>query len=302
MVLPDVGAHNVQPLGDLEGVTTGAKTGAGGFVTIPLDATIATGPSGSPPAPIKLDIRLGNDVQVTRGTNLDVRLQGEPIVTLAEDVKVTGQIRLVRGTIEVQGKPFTIDNGTITFVGDDPSNPQVVLTAEWTAQDGTRVYADFVGPLKTGKVTLRSDPVLPGGQNDILALILFGTTAPPGGTAAGTGEGGTAVAGVAGGAAVQPINQALGGVNKALDKFGLAGGISTKIDTSTANPRPEVEVQIARNISVEIGYVIGTPPPGTNPDLYLLTLRWNFTRKWSLAGTVGDAGTSIIDLIWQHRY
>jgi translocation and assembly module TamB len=299
MVLPDTGTHDVQALGDLDGVTTGAKLGSGGFVEIPLDATIPVGPGGPPPAPIKLDIRLGNEVQVTRGTNLDVHLQGEPIVTIAEDVKVTGQIRLVRGSIDVQGKPFTIENGTITFVGDDPSNPQVVLTAEWTAQDGTRVYADFVGPLKTGKVTLRSDPVLPGGQNDILALILFGTTeASPSST---TPDYSTA-AGVAGGAAVQPINKALGGVNKALDKFGVVGGITAKVDTSTANPRPEVEFQIARQISVEIGWVIGTPPPGTNPDSTLLTLKWRFRRNWSLEGTVGDQGTSIIDLIWQHRY
>ena len=34
----------------------------------------------------------------------------------------------------------------------------------------------------------------------------------------------------------------------------------------------------------------------------LFTLDWRFLRKWSLETTVGDAGTSILDLIWQHRY
>ena len=218
-------------------------------------------------------------------------------MTIANEVTVSGQIHLVRGTIDVQGKPFTIDNGTVSFVGDDPSNPQVVLTAEWTAPDQTRVYADFVGPLKTGKVTLRSDPVLPGGQNDILALLL-GATATDNATSGFSNAG----AGVAGGAVTQPINKALGGVNRALDKFGLAGGITAKIDTSTANPRPEVAVQIARDISVQVAFVIGTPLPGTNPDTTLVTLNWRFLRKWSLEGTQGDAGTSIIDLIWQHRY
>jgi translocation and assembly module TamB len=301
MVLPDTGTHDVQALGDLDGVTTGVHLGAAGFVEVPLDATVSTGSGGAPRAPIKLDVRLGNEVQVTRGTDLDVRLQGEPIVTIADDVHVSGQIRILRGKIDVQGKSFTIDKGTVTFVGDDPSNPQVVLTAEWTAQDRTTVYADFVGPLKTGKVTLRSDPVLPGGQNDILALILYGTTDRDA-TASTAVSDTSPFAGVAGGAAVQPINKALGGVNKALDKFGLAGGITAKIDTSTANPRPEVEVQIARDISVQIAWVIGNPLPGTNPDTTLLTLDWRFARKWSLETTVGDQGTSILDLIWQHRY
>ena len=86
MALPDTGTHDVQALGDLEGVTTGAHLGAAGFVEVPLDATVSTGTGGAPRAPIKLDIRLGNDVQVTRGTDLDVRLQGEPIVTIADEV------------------------------------------------------------------------------------------------------------------------------------------------------------------------------------------------------------------------
>ena len=223
-------------------------------------------------------------------------------MTIADDVRVSGQIRLLRGTIYVQGKPFTIDKGTVTFVGDDPSNPQVILTAEWTASDAmqTRIYADFVGPLKTGKVTLRSDPVLPGGQNDILALLLFGTTDQDPGASSAVSDT-SPFAGVAGGAAVQPINKALGGVNKALDKIGLAGGISTTIDTSTATPRPEVAVQIARDISLQVAVVLAQVPGG-NPDNTLVTLNWHFLRKWSLAGTQGDAGTSIIDLIWQHRY
>ncbi len=303
MALPDTGTHDVQTLGDLEGVTTGVHLGAAGFVEVPLDATVSTGTGGAPRAPIKLDIRLGNEVQVTRGTDLDVRLQGEPIVTIADEVQVSGQIRLLRGQIDVQGKPFTIDKGTVTFVGDDPTNPQVVLTAEWTAQDQgrTRVYADFVGPLKTGKVTLRSDPVLPGGQNDILALLLYGTTDRDTNTSSAVSDT-SPIAGIAAGAAVQPINKVLGGVNKALDKFGLAGGITAKIDTTTANPRPEVEVQIARDISVQIAWVIGAPLPGTNPDTTLVTLDWRFARKWSLETTVGDQGTSILDLIWQHRY
>ena len=80
------------------------------------------------------------------------------------------------------------------------------------------------------------------------------------------------------------------------------GSITTKVDTSQVNPRPEVEVQIARDLSLQVARVIGLPPPGANPDLTLLTLDWRFLRKWSLETTVGDAGTSILDLLWQHRY
>jgi translocation and assembly module TamB len=297
MQLPLSRTHDVQALGDLEGVTTGVLRGPGDFVDVPLDVTFASPLVGSPREPIKIAVKLGSDVEVARGEDLDVHLEGEPVITLAQDVTVTGQIRLIRGTLDVYGKPFEIESGTVTFGGEDPGNPQVVLSAGWSAQDGTRVTADFVGPLKTGKVTLRSEPAL--AQTDILSLILFGTAEADTGAA---NQQASTVAGAAGGAATAPINRALGGVNRALDNLGLAGGITTKIDTSQTNPRPEVELQIARDISLQVAWVLGVPPPGSNPDSTFVTLDWRFLRTWSLEGTRGDAGTSILDVIWQHRY
>ncbi|MGH7438821.1 MAG: translocation/assembly module TamB domain-containing protein, partial [Polyangiaceae bacterium] len=229
------------------------------------------------------------------GTTLDVVLTGKPTIALDSDVRAGGEIRLQRGTIDIQGKDFTLDNGTVTFTGD-PTNPQVALTAKWEAPNQYTVYADFIGPLKTGKVTLRSEPTL--AQNEIISLILLGSaddasSAPSSST--GGGQGLNVVGGAAGAAATQPIN-------RMLDSFGLAGGVSTKIDTSGTSPRPEVEVRIARDITLQVAWVLGVPPPGTNPDSTLVTLNWHFLRKWSLETTVGDAGTSIVDLVWQQRY
>ena len=102
------------------------------------------------------------------------------------------------------------------------------------------------------------------------------------------------MAAAAAGAATQPLN-------RALDSLGIAGGISTKIDTSQVIPRPEVEVQNARDISIQVAWVLGTPPPGVNDTTYV-TLNWHFLRQWSLETTVGDAGTSVLDVVWRHRY
>jgi hypothetical protein len=79
--------------------------------------------------------------------------------------------------------------------------------------------------------------------------------------------------------------------------------VTAKVDTSESeNPKPEVEVQIARDISLQIAVVLGQPPPGVNPDVTLLTVDWRFLDKWSLASTLGNAGTTIFDLLWQRRY
>jgi translocation and assembly module TamB len=289
--LPLTSSQDVQALGDIDGVRIGTSTPKG-FVPERLDAARVqlAAPSNKT---LKVAIKLGKDVEVKRGATLKIALEGAPTVTVTNDVRASGQIRLSRGTLDVQGKSFTIESGTVTFIGD-PTNPQVVVTASWQSSDAsnTVVYADFVGPLKTGTVTLRSEPQLP--KNEILALLLFGTADGLTPNSQSTTASTTAGAGVAGSAAAQPVN-------RALESYGL-GGVTTRVDTSQQNPRPEVEVQIAKDISLQVAYVIGTPPPGQNPDTTLFTINWHFIRLWSLETTVGSAGTSIMDVIWQYRY
>jgi hypothetical protein len=151
------------------------------------------------------------------------------------------------------------------------------------------VYADLRGTLKSPKVTLRSEPAY--SQNEIIALLVYGSAdASNPGSQNNTG----AAAGVAGGAATQPLN-------RALENMGL-GGVSTRVDTSATTPRADVEFQIARELSLQLAEVMGVPPPGTNPDVTLVTLDWRFAKAWSAQATVGNAGTTIWDMVYQYRY
>ena len=287
-----------QELGEAEKVRVGYFRRPKQFVILPKDAedlqdNQQASSTEDEAMKVNVAIHLGK-VEVERGTMLRAQLTGDPRLELAEEPKMSGQITLTQASLEVQGKRFRVERGTVTFVGP-PDNPQIVVSAYWDAPDGTRVYADFVGPLKTGTVKLRSEPSRP--QNEILAIIMFGTAAgssstpyptqkPNGATQAGVTVGGFATE----------------GLSKGLDELtGL--DVSTKIDTtSSANPKPEVEVQIARDISVQIAYVIGTPPPGVNPDKTFFSFDWRFKRSWSLETTFGDQGSSIVDLLWQYRY
>jgi translocation and assembly module TamB len=297
--LPLSSSHKTQELGEAKGVRIGYFRRQRQFVLLPMNAEDLEeddqAAAGTSPARTEIAIHLGKDVEIKRGTTLKVLLEGDPKVEITDKARMSGQIRLTRGILEVQGKRFEIERGTVSFVGEEPGNPQIVVTAGWTAPDGTRVYADFVGPLKTGKVKLRSEPARP--QNEVLALIMFGTAEgtsatpyaqqqPSGATRAGTTAGGFATE----------------GLSKGLDELtGLE--VSTKIDTSnSANPKPEIEVQIARDISLQLGYVIGAPAPGTNPDRTLITLDWRFKRNWSMEATFGDQGSSIMDFVWRYRY
>jgi translocation and assembly module TamB len=269
------------------------------FVTLPLDendldpAETQAKDGGSH---LDVDVRLGQ-IQIDRGNMLQVTLTGNPKVTIENgETKLRGQIQVSKGWIDVQGKRFTVENGTVTFDGESPPNPVVVVTAGWNAADGTRVYADFTGPVKTGKVTLRSEPPRP--QNEIFALVLFGTAdganpqrPPPGKQADGTTK---AAVGFGGGYVAQ-------GLTEALDD--LAGIQATaRVDSTRANnPRPEVEIAISSKVSVGFAHVLGTPPI-TEPDKNLANVDYRFHRNWSLEATYGDRGTALLDAIWQRRY
>ena len=61
-------------------------------------------------------------------------------------------------------------------------------------------------------------------------------------------------------------------------------------------------MQVARDIALQVAWILGATTPGSNPDRTLFTLDWRFIQRWSLKTTIGDDGTSIFDLIWQYRY
>ena len=293
--LPEESGGHPQALGPLYKTRLGAHRGdPAQFVLLRLEPEKKDhGGSKSPGAsPAAVAIRLSN-LQVTRGRQVKIELEGNLHVSPNPGSSVTGQISIKRGgTFDVQGRTFAIESGTVTFQGGDPSNPQVVVKAKWTAPDRTVVTATYTGPLKTGKVTLSSEPALP--REEIVQLLLFGSADGRKTQTTSSGATSTAIAAL-GGEAAAPLNHAL-------NQLGL-GAVTAKIDTSeSANPKPEVEVQIARGLSMAIAVVLGQPPPGVNPDRTLLTLDWRFLSKWSLATTVGDAGTTIFDLLWQRRY
>jgi translocation and assembly module TamB len=297
--VPEASTGHPQGLDRMKNVRIGAHRGdPAQFVLLRLDPTKKrrkkTGTTDQPPEGGGITIATHLvDVHVVRGTQLKVDLGGDVNVGAGTDAPVTGQIELKKGgTLDVRGRSFSIEHGVITFLGD-PSNPQVVVKARYNAPDGTVVYATFSGPLKTGKVTLTSEPRLP--KEEIVQLLLFGSTDGKQAQGPSNSAENTALA-AAGGEAAQPLNHML-------NQLGL-GAVTAKVDTSSGsgNAKPEIEVQIGKQISLQIAVVLGQPPPGVNPDHTLFTLDWRFKSKWSVATTVGDAGTTIFDLLWQRRY
>jgi translocation and assembly module TamB len=294
--LPQSTGHSVQALEPDSTVRIGRRVGDD-------FASIALAPPQKPRAPSDLEIHasvtLGDDVEVKRDTTIQIAAQGKTEIILTDKARVKGQIRLQRGKLEIQGKQFIIDRGVVSFVGGDPADPLILATAYWDAPGATRVYADFSGHVSSGKLGLRSEPSL--SQDQILALILFGSPDGSFGAEPAQGQGdaataaGTRAASLAGGLVTQGLNKAISGITTA--------DITTRVDTSKSDsPRPELAVQLTKEVSARLGYKLGVPAPGDNPDRTELTLEWRFIRNWSLVGVVGDHGSTALDVLWRRRY
>jgi translocation and assembly module TamB len=217
---------------------------------------------------------------------------------LTDKARVAGTIEFRSGTVEVFGKRFEIDNGEAEFEGDDPSNPNVTVTARWDAPDGTRIFADFVGPLRTGQLSLRSEPAR--SQSEVVATLLYGTgedATPRPGMAAHRQKveaGKTTGAVLAGGAVTTSVNRVLASVTP-LD-------ITTRVKSDVYSAMPEVSMRISPRVTAQVSYRTRAPLPTERTDRVLVTLDWRFRRNWSIATTVGNHGASVVDLIWRYRY
>ena len=65
--------------------------------------------------------------------------------------------------------------------------------------------------------------------------------------------------------------------------------------------RTKVGYRLARNLRVQGGAAAGKAPY-REPDRFFAFLEWQFLPKLSLLATRGNAGTSILDVLFQHRY
>jgi len=292
----EIPGRSTQTLQSLDADTTiaiGVRDANGTLIDAPLLPPQRGNASATsdPPTTSRFTVVLGDDVML-EGRGLRIYLTGRTVVELAQEVSVKGQISLKQGgTIDVQGRKFVVEHGTVTFDGDDPADPTVVAAAYWDAADRTRVWVEFSGPLKTGKLTLRSEPAY--SNNEILSILLFGRPDPN--TTSGGGSkatGGSQAGAVGAGFASAGLNQALGE---------LSDDVDLEQDTTSANRlRTKVGYRLRRNLKVQLGYASGFSQ--REPDTTYLFLEWQFLPKWSILGTRGDRGTSILDVLFQHRY
>ena len=163
------------------------------------------------------------DAQVEMDGALEIKKQaGGPIA-------VFGEIDSVRGWLQFHNKRFTLASGQILFTGGRKIDPTLNIDAQYVVSD---YIVDVIvsGTASKPEIKLQSQPQLP--QNDILALILFGTTT----SKLGQGQQATLqqqAQSLALGAAGQALSESLGLASLGVDVTGKSIGLGHYINENT---------------------------------------------------------------------
>lgn len=238
-------------------------------------------------ATLALDVAVTADNQVfVRGRGLDAEFAGRLSVTgTAAQPVVTGSLTTVRGRLDVLGKVFEFRNGTITFTGGTPIDPDLDVLAAVRAGSLT-AQAQVSGTASAPKLELTSDPPLP--QDEVLARVLFGKPVQQlgAGEAVQLAQSAAQLAGFGGGAGlVDRVRQSLG-----LDRLEFIGGgengqgpgiaagryiakdvyVGVEQGTSPNSSRAKVEIGITDNVQIEADV-------GANADSRVgVTVEWDY--------------------------
>ena len=130
--LAERSAHALQELNRAERLRVGTFTSTGDFIALPTGQPHEAEAQSKTSAVVAVHV---HDMELRRGSELRVRVEGDPVVHTVEQVRMFGVIRLRGGYLEAEGKRFEVQRGTVTFTGD-AENPLVVVTAGWKAPGG----------------------------------------------------------------------------------------------------------------------------------------------------------------------
>jgi translocation and assembly module TamB len=239
-----------------------------------------------------------------KGSILDVTLMGQKSAPIrvelgGEKARVSGDIAITRGRVDVLKKQFEIEQPSIIHMRpEDPGNPYVNVTARWDSPEGP-IYIDYVGvllPVTPEKLKYRS-PSIP--EDRIIPTLLFG---------------GVEQSTVAGGAQGQAPGQTLA-AQLIADQFTTQLSRNASFNLGTREDgtfRPGI-TYTAGNAIIELSTygasgnnassTAGAAAPKGQHSL--LTIDWRFWRNWLLRGKVdvgSDAQTTGFDVLWQYRY
>ena len=232
--------------------------------------------------PVQLDLRVSAPRRiVVFGRGLDTEWAANVRVTgPVSDPSISGTATLVRGDLDLAGRRFQFDTGTITL--DGPIRmARINIAAERSTADIT-ARVRISGTATEPEFVLESTPALP--QDEVLARILFGRSV----TQLSAFEGAQLAAGLAQLAGGQAVFDPVGLVRQATGLDRVAFGAEDGVATVSAGK------YIAEDVYIQVG-AGGAGGVGAEVE-------WEPTDEVSIISSADGSGDTKIAVRWKKDY
>ncbi len=264
-------------------------------------AEAALGLGGAPPEeprPMKVVIVLdatknlwvkGQDLNVEVGLSPDFRVEA------GEETDLFGEVRIIRGRLDVIGRRFDFQkNSVIRFTGP-PTEPALNVTAIYNnVKAGVKVSMHVQGQAGEIQLVPTSEPPLT--ESEIYTLLATGRTNLKRGSG-GSQIGSSQAVSVLGSLAASQLKNAVG--NKVgLDVLSIEGG-----DEGNLIQGSTLEAGKYITDDLYLGYA---GKVGADPTKYensnAVRLEYQFLPRWSFEAAYGDAKSGSADIVWSRDY
>jgi translocation and assembly module TamB len=94
-----------------------------------------------------------------------------------EQEKLVGEVRIARGNLELLGKPFDIQKGSVRLTGDYPPDPELELKASFEPPAGQKLFVEVRGRASSPIVSFSGAADTP---EEAIAIVSGVGTPPPG--------------------------------------------------------------------------------------------------------------------------
>ncbi len=223
--------------------------------------------------------------------NLEVGLGQDFRVEIGEPTDLFGEVRVLRGRLDVLGRRFDIQRNSVVRFTGHPTEPALDVTAVYTnVKAGVKVSMHVQGQGKNISLVPTSEPPL--SESEIYTLLATGRTSlkrGSGGSEIGSAAGGVG-AGLAGRLPAEGRGEQQGGPGRALGRGRRQGERSRARPSRPASTSPTSCTWATRARSAPTPRGTRTPTP--------FRLEYQFLPRWSLEAVYGDAKSGSADIVW----
>ncbi|MEC8191661.1 MAG: translocation/assembly module TamB domain-containing protein [Myxococcota bacterium] len=254
------------------------------FEQMRVDLNIDLGQAVRLRADVPMSEEFGQKFSQLATMSVDLGLDGALHVTQDNrTLSVVGELETRRGEATAFGKRFGIQQGTVTFTGEDVANPQLRLDASHRVGQYGTVDIAIGGDVDNTRMDL-SSPEYPD-ETDVMSMLLFGKP-----TAAMSETEGESGAGL-----LTAAMASAGG--KAARATGAAFLQNVQIDPGSG------AVKVGFPLTDKVYLSIQRVSPDTDTDnMTQAAVEWILSRSTYGEVVTGDRGQSSGDLYWRWRF